>query len=66
MYGKDYKYLRFKYYISQDVAARIAGISRHTLSIYEAGRSEVPLTVALKLNKLFDLTEAEVDKYMMK
>lgn len=66
MYGKDYKHLRFKNYITQDIAARILGASRHTLAIYETEHSEIPVNDAPCQNSFFELCESETDKYMLK
>lgn len=66
MIGKDLKYMRFRRSMTQEYVANTIGISRFALSGYESGRTCVPLTVAIKLNKLYDLDEAEVDRYIMK
>lgn len=66
MDGNDYKHIRFRNYMTQEYAANMVGISRFTLSGYESGRSKIPLTVSIRLNKLYNLDEAEVDRYMMK
>ncbi len=66
MTGKDYKSIRFRHYITQEFAAKMVGISRFTLSAYEANKTSIPLTVSIKLNKLYNMDEAEIDNYMMK
>ncbi len=64
MTGKDLKYIRFRNSMTQEYVASMVGISRFTLSSYEAGRTGVPITVSLKLNKLYRLNEDDVEKYM--
>lgn len=66
MTGKDYKHIRFRNYMTQEYAASMVGISRFTLSGYESDKVRIPLIVSLRLNKLYNLTEAEVDGFMMK
>ena len=64
MTGRDFKYIRFRHSMTQEYAASMVGISRFTLSSYESGRTGIPITVSLKLNKLYNLDENEVEKYM--
>lgn len=66
MTGKDYKHIRFRHCMTQEYAANMVGISRFTLSSYEADRTEIPITVSIRLNKLYNLNAADVDMYMMK
>ncbi len=51
--GHIYKYRRGKLGVTQQEAARSIGISRRSLSNYERGYSRIPLTIALKLDKLY-------------
>ncbi len=66
MTGRDLKYIRFRNSMTQEYAASMVGISRFTLSSYESGRTGIPITVSLKLNKLYNLDENDVEKYMMR
>lgn len=66
MTGRDLKYIRFRRCMTQEYAASMVGISRFTLSSYEACRTDIPITVSIKLNKLYNLDADEVDMYMMK
>ncbi|MBQ3125420.1 MAG: helix-turn-helix transcriptional regulator [Clostridia bacterium] len=66
MTGRDLKYIRFRHSMTQEYVASIVGISRFTLSSYEAGRTGIPITVSLKLNKLYNLDEDDVERYMTK
>ena len=52
--------------MTQEYAASMVGISRFTLSGYESEKVRIPLTVSLRLNKLYHLSESEVDGFMMK
>ena len=55
MNGRYYKLLRKKYAMTQDDVAMLIGISRHSLSTYEQEHSDMPVTVALRLNKLYGI-----------
>lgn len=61
MIGRMYRYLRASRYMTQEYVAGMIGISRFTLSRYETGIVEIPITVALKLNKIYGLQQSEVD-----
>ena len=43
--------------LSQTEVANEVGISRYTLAKYETGQSDIPITIAIKLNILFDNKE---------
>lgn len=62
MNGLDYKYRRHKLNLTQTQVAKEIGVSRYTLSGYETGRVEIPITVAFKLSKLYGLTELEINR----
>lgn len=66
MTGKDYKSIRYKRYMTQEFAAKMIGISRFTLSHYERNEVKIPLTVSIKLNKLYNMNEDEIDRFTAK
>ena len=63
MTGRDLKYIRFRNSMTQEYVASVVGISRFTLSSYESGRTGIPITVSLKLNKLYNLDADDVDAH---
>ena len=64
MTGMDYKSIRYRHYMTQAFAAEMIGISRFTLSGYESNRVKIPLTVSIKLNKLYNIDELEFEGYI--
>jgi DNA-binding XRE family transcriptional regulator len=62
MNGLDYKYRRHRLNLTQSYVAKEIDISRYTLSGYETGRVEIPITVAFRLSKLYGITESEINK----
>ena len=64
MTGNEYRSLRCKKHMTQEYVARLIGISRAALSGYEAERFDIPLLVALKLNRLYGIRDDEFDKYV--
>lgn len=58
--GTEFRYLRLKRWMSQKSVAEAIGVSRGTLSRYELEKADMPITVTLKLSKLFKLTESEL------
>lgn len=50
--------------MTQEFAAAVIGISRFTLSGYESNRVKIPLTVSIKLNKLYNIDEFELEGYI--
>ncbi len=66
MTGRDFKYMRFKHYMTQEYAANIVGVSRFALSGYEHERVGIPITTALRLNKLYNMTEEDVESYILR
>ncbi len=64
MTGMDYKSIRCRHYMTQEFAAGMIGISRFTLSGYESNRVKIPLTVSIKLNKLYNIGELELEGYI--
>lgn len=61
MTGKDYKRIRFRMNITQKDAADMIGISRFALSGYESGRVGIPITVSMKLNRLYRLSDSDIN-----
>ena len=59
MYGNYYKRLRKKNFLTQECVADIVGISRHSLSKYENHDTDMPITVAIKLNILFGIDDID-------
>lgn len=62
MNGLDYKYRRHRLKLTQTQVAKAINVSRYTLSGYETGRVEIPITVAFKLSKLYGLSELEINR----
>ncbi len=62
MNGLDYKYRRHRLKLTQTQVAKQISVSRYTLSGYETGRVEIPITVAFKLSKLYGLSELEINR----
>lgn len=52
--GVRLAYLRRKCGMTQKEVAKALGISRNTLSAYENGKSDIPLTVTLRLARLYE------------
>ena len=65
MTGKNYKSMRYKNYMTQEFVANTIGISRFSLSAYESDMVDIPLSESIKLNKLYNIDEADIDRYMM-
>ncbi len=63
MNGKYYRMQRKRRDLTQADVADMIGISRHSLSTYEKERSDMPVTVALKLNKLYGM---DGDEYILR
>ncbi len=57
MTGYYYKAKRRHLRISQSEVANDIGVSRYTLARYETGKAEIPVTIAIKLNRYFKMTE---------
>lgn len=51
--GKECRRIRNSLKISQKEVAESIGISRHSLSNYEYGNIDMPLTVSLRLNQYY-------------
>lgn len=51
--GEEYRRMRIENNLSQYEVARSVGISRHSLSNYEYGKVDMPLTVSLRLNNYY-------------
>lgn len=66
MLGKDFRYIRFKKVMTQEYAAEMVGISRFALSWYEQERSEMPITTALRLSRLYNISDSEFEEYIEK
>ena len=66
MLGKDFRYIRFKKVMTQEYAAELVGISRFALSCYEQERSEMPITTALRLIHLYNISDFEFEGYIEK
>ena len=66
MLGKDFKYIRFKKFMTQEYVAEMIGISRFALSWYEQERSEMPITTALRLIRLYNISNSEFEEYIQK
>ncbi len=64
MTGRDFKYIRFKHYMTQEYAATIVGISRFALSGYEAERVRIPITTALRLHRLYNMSGEDIENYI--
>ena len=52
--------------MTQEYAAIVVGISRYTLSGYESERVGIPITTALRLHRLYNMTSEEVEGYIAK
>lgn len=65
MTGKAYKSIRYRHYMTQESVASMIGISRFTLSAYESDKVSIPITVSMKLNRIYNMDEDEIDRYMM-
>jgi DNA-binding XRE family transcriptional regulator len=52
--------------MTQEYVAKMVGISRFALSWYEQERSEMPITTALRLIRLYDISDAEFEEYIEK
>ncbi len=57
MNGKYYRILRNDLNLTQAYVSQLIGVSRHSLSKYEKRETDMPLTVALKLNELYNIEE---------
>ncbi|MDD6564120.1 MAG: helix-turn-helix transcriptional regulator [Clostridiales bacterium] len=66
MLGKDFKYIRFKKFMTQEYVAEMIGISRFALSWYEQERSEMPITTVLRLIRLYNISNSEFEEYIQK
>ncbi len=66
MTGRDFKYRRFKQYMTQEYAASMVGISRYALAGYEAERVGMPITTALRLHRLYDMSSEDIEGYISK
>ena len=52
--------------MTQEYAAEMVGISRFALSCYEQERSEMPITTALRLIHLYNISDFEFEGYIEK
>lgn len=57
--GHDYKLVRTKLNLTQSEVADAIGISRHSLSNYEYGKSEMPITVSIRLREFYNVKVSE-------
>lgn len=53
MNGMEYRAKRRHMRLSMQYVANQLGISRHTLANYETGKSSMPVTVFIRLNRLY-------------
>lgn len=51
--GYDYKMIRNRLKLTQSEVANAIGISRHSLSNYEYGKADMPITVNIRLSKYY-------------
>jgi transcriptional regulator with XRE-family HTH domain len=58
--GSRIRRLRRRRALRQETVARAAGISQPTLSNYETGKREVPITTALSIAAALDVSLAEL------
>ncbi len=57
MNGMKYRAKRRHMRMSMQHVAHMLGISRHTLANYETGKSSMPITVYIRLNRIYGLND---------
>lgn len=58
--GREYKRVRLELELSQYEVASSIGISRYSLSNYECGKADMPLTVCMRLYRYYTRREKEI------